>query len=653
MATLRLDEEQQRAAAAPEQRVRVLAGAGTGKTTTLVARARYLLGQGLRPQQLCIVTFTRKAAEELGRRIGPQGTGVVVGTIHSLGLRILRYERLGRPVADNRKQKQLILQALRDCGSKEPLAKVAAQVRRAKSFGSPYPLTIRAIGHRYEKLLDEYNLYDFDDLILRPRLLLLENELAGIKWATRFQHLLIDEAQDTSTVQWEMLECLTTPATNSYVVGDIGQSIYSWRGAEAEGMLARFSENVATYTIGKNYRSRQPILQVANRVLEGQSGAVTLELAREVATDPGVLAVYGTSVIDAVGGVLRGLGLQDGGPWNPTDVCVLARTHAVLGEVELACTAANIPYFLVGGLSFYERNEVLDILAHLEYAAGVDVPNALERIHNRPSRYLGAAWLAAVHAQGGWQQWERGGPQHLHWPHDYMARRAWELWDVCVRLRQFGSAAPAVAVVDYVLKEVGYAAWVRKDGVADAEQSEDNDVLDNLAVLREAASQRGTVAEFIAFADACRHRPQRVQGAGGVTLSTIHRAKGLEWPVVIVAGCEEGTLPHGKGNPNGEERRLYYVAVTRPMERLILAGSGTPSRYLRESCAVLGLVVPGLPPEGGSDGADVDASGTEGDADCGTAGEGNGDRTGAPDGGADRGDGPDGAGAGPGSTGDG
>src|SRR5262245_602194 len=373
MPTVTLDEEQQRAAAAPERRVRVLAGAGTGKTTTLVARARHLLAQGLHPRKLCVVTFTRRAAEELGRRIGPQGTGVLIGTIHALGLRILRYEKRGRPVADNRRQKQLILQAMRELNEKSPLAKIIALIHHTKNFGLAYPPALRAVGDRYDQLLGENNLWDFDDLILEPRRLLTGDELAAGRWRDRYSHLLIDEAQDTSTVQWELLECLTTDATHVYQVGDVGQSIYSWRGAESEGMLSRFGQDAVTYTIGKNYRSLSPILEVANRVLVGKPGAVVLEAARAPTTDAGVFGVYGTTTVQAVSAALQSIRER----WRPVDVAVLARTHAILGEAELACTQLQVPYFLVGGLSFYERAEVLDVLAHLDYAADVNRPAAL------------------------------------------------------------------------------------------------------------------------------------------------------------------------------------------------------------------------------------------------------------------------------------
>jgi DNA helicase II / ATP-dependent DNA helicase PcrA len=609
MATINLDEEQRAAASAPERFVRVLAGAGTGKTTTLVARVRYLVQQEqFDPRQLCVLTFSKRASEELARRCGPSATGAFIGTIHSLGYRVLQFEHLNRPVADPRKCRTYVLQAMRELGIKESLSLVYSRITRSRAFGQPYHPTLEECGRRYEELLhgEPTPQWDFDDLLLRPVQLLGEQEAARGRWASRYKHVLVDEAQDTSYVQWALIRYLVGLTTSVYIVGDVYQAIYTWRGADANGMLdgadARFlgpGEEFKTYTVGVNYRSYPTILRAANRTLEGKVGAVPLVPVRQDdGTDPIVSVVYEESVTGSATQALRSLGQPD---WH--SVVILGRTRAALGQAEASCVRLGIPYVVLGGSSFYERTEVRDVLAYLEYALDIQpVSDALERIYNRPSRYLGKVWFDALVAQGGWSQWEaitHGGGPDFRWPQRYMKDRADELRGICRHLRTFTPDIPAVDVIDYVLTNVGYKAWVRREGVAEAEATEDNDVEDNLDALRELA-EGYTLARFMGFVDVCRRMPKRVtQTDGAVVLSTIHRAKGLEWPIVIVVGLEEGILPHHRGDPEGEERRLYYVAVTRPMNRLVLALSGipaidavdenTPSRYVRETCETLGF----------------------------------------------------------------
>lgn len=605
--TIKLDDEQRAAASATERFVRVLAGAGTGKTTTLVARVRYLIQhEQYDPRHLCVLTFSRKAAEELARRCGPQATGAFIGTIHSLGYRVLQFEHLNRPVADERKRKSYVLQAMREYGIKESLSLVVSRIARARAFGQPYHPDLMEVGQRYEDLLhSEPNpQWDFDDLLLRPVQLLGERDEARGRWGSRFKHVLVDEAQDTSYVQWALIRYLVGMTTALYLVGDVYQAIYEWRGADAMGMLGgadqRFlapGESFTTYTVGLNYRSRPTITTVANRTLLGKPGAVPLVPVRDDHDAPIVSVVYEESIM---GAATRALEAVTGQPWH--EVVILGRTRAALGQCESACVRLGIPYVMLGGSSFYERSEVLDVLAYMQYALQIDVGDALDRMYNRPSRYLGKVWYDSLQGQGGWTRWEAAGPDGFRWPQRYMKDRADELGRICTALRRFTSDVPAQTVVDYVLDTVGYRAWVRREGVAEAEATEDNDLEDNLDALRD-LSEGYTLAAFLAFVDVCRRVPKRVQQAeGGVVLSTIHRAKGLEWPTVIVVGLEEGILPHHRGNPEGEERRLYYVAVTRPMDRLVLALSGIPacegtdeagpSRYVRETLEALGYFVP-------------------------------------------------------------
>jgi len=593
---LRLDDEQRAAAMAPERFVRVRAGAGTGKTTCLAARVRYLVqAQGVPPRDLCVVTFSKRAAEEIKRRVGTTAIDAQIGTIHSLGYRILQFERMGRPIADDRKRGTLVLRAIKATGCRDSLTYVKAKIGRARAFGVAYPANIAEVGYEYERILhDDEGLWDFDDLVLQPTALLASDPGRHQKWLRRYAHLIVDEAQDTSTCQWDLLEHLVGASTQLYIVGDPGQSIYTWRGATQDGMLesleTRFDQApFATYTISRNYRSRGQIITTANRVLHGKKEHVNVSQAREEGTPILPIVVGGTWERLLRHSFERSLGLLMAAKVPPTDVVVLGRTHAVLGECEAVCVGLGVPYVVAGGFSFYDRAEIKDVMAYLEYAAGLDRLASLERIYNRPSRYLGRVWLDSLQAQGGWPKWETSGPSAFRWSQRYMSERADELWSICCQLRRYSHDTRAAGILHYVLNgPVGYRNWVHKDGLAEQEESEDNDVDENLDSLVEGAGTR-TLGEFVAFVDQCRRHPKRVEtAAGSITLSTIHRAKGLEWPIVLLVGLEEDILPHHRGEPEGEERRLYYVAVSRARDALVLALSGDPeahdvSRYALET----------------------------------------------------------------------
>jgi len=617
--SLRLDDEQRAAATAVERFVRVRAGAGTGKTTCGVARVRYLVQVAdVRPRDICFITFSKRASEEIKHRVGSNGIDATIGTIHSLGYRILQFERMGRPVADDRKRSQYVLKAIKACGSRDSLQWTKAQIARARAFGVPYPPEVAEVGQSYENLLHADGLWDFDDLLLQPTMLLSQDQNVHDKWRRRFLHVLVDEAQDTSDVQWDLIEHLIGVGTNLYIIGDPGQSIYGWRGAARDGMLEaieqRFGQPFATYTLSQNYRSAGMILDAANRVLVGKKEHVAVQEARGDAVPVLPIIVGGTYHFSARETFRRALRVIVETGISLPDVVVLGRTHALLGECEAACVQLGVPYIVAGGFSFYDRTEIKDVMAYLEYAADVEREAALERFFNRPSRYLGKVWIEALQAQGGWVRWEQVGAKGFHWSQRYMGPRAAELWEICLALRKWGPQARALDVLTYVLDVVGYRAWMRDDGLTEAEASEDNDAEENLDALLAGAGDR-TVQDFVAFVDQCRRQPKRIQTAtGAVTLSTIHRAKGLEWPVVVLAGLEEGILPHKRGDAEGEERRLYYVGVSRARDALVLAVSGDPeadvegkpSRYVQESLAVLGItgVLPEI--EAGDDAVDAE-----------------------------------------------
>lgn len=275
------------------------------------------------------------------------------------------------------------------------------------------------------------------------------------------------------------------------------------------------------------------------------------------------------------------------------DVAVLNRTNAQMEPWEAACVAARVPYTVLGGFSFYSRTEVADVIAWMRVAflevddVGLEV--ALDRIYNRPSRYLGKVWREQLDGEGGWRPFLQGVPMRFHLA--YQARNADELREAIYALRRLPLAgASACDVVRHIVDgPLGYRSWAIKDGETSQITSEvDSLVSENLDAVIQGATRFPKLGDYLDFVDLCDARgPRRATGGSRVVLSTVHRAKGLEWPFVIVAGLCDGKLPHHLGMED-EERRLLYVAVTRAGDRVLLTGCAEPSRFL---CELVGLPV--------------------------------------------------------------
>ncbi len=626
-----LNDAQRRAVTAPEGPVLVVAGAGSGKTRVLTTRIAWLLGErGVHPGGILAYTFTNRAAREMRERVGKSvGEGRApfwIGTFHATGLKILRNDgeavgvKPGFSIFDTDDSVRLLKRVMgeRNIDPKQfaPNATRAVISRWKNDDTSPQQAAKQArsfVEEKYAELFEHYeaalrrcNALDFDDLILRTVHLLEEDEQVRGKYAERFRHVLVDEFQDTNPLQLLLVKLLSSCHGSVFAVGDDDQSIYSWRGARVENML-NFDEyfpGAETFRLEQNYRSSGHILAAANGVIahnkrrKGKNlwtadGDGDLLVEEEFADDEDEAARLVAIVrAETAAGCDRG------------DVTVLYRTNAQSRVLEDALRRAHLPYQVVGSLQFYERKEVRDLLAYLKLVANPADAVAVQRVINVPKRKLGdttVGRLLDLAAAAGLTPGEAAADAGLLEREIAPAacRRVREFFAMTTRWRmQATGGLPVHEVLKAILKDTGYLGHLEQDEPETAEGRAENVAeLVNAAGAFHEQSGGGTVEQYLEQV-ALVADPDSIQdGEGTVRLMTVHTAKGLEFPVVVIAGCEDDILPHinSRDDEAGleEERRLFYVALTRARRRVYLLHAarrrrfGTwqdslPSRFLAE-----------------------------------------------------------------------
>jgi DNA helicase-2/ATP-dependent DNA helicase PcrA len=629
-----MNPEQREAVLATEGPVLVLAGAGSGKTRVLTHRIAYLIGHcGIAPEAILAVTFTNKAAGEMRERVnkllGEGGAGVWLATFHSTCVRILRSEigHLGRSrgfvVYDESDSLSLVQEAMRRHGLDPKGADArrlrwridqwknvgdlpAAAAERARDIEARQSAEVYAT---YQRLLAEANALDFGDLLLLTVDLFDRFPNVLRHYQERWQYLLIDEYQDTNRVQYRLVRQLAALHGNVCVVGDPQQSIYGWRGADVNNILdfERDNPGARTVKLVRNYRSSQEILSGAGAVVEKNRGS-PLQLIAERGKGERIVLYEARDERDEGQYVARRIleEVRDGGR-KYGDCAVFYRTNAQSRPIEEELLKYDVPYVVVGGVRFYDRAEVKDVLCYLRAVVNPADAAALARIANRPARGIGDTTLERAQdlARTRGVSFEEG--MRLFAASDAAGRTRPKLVAFLELLdalrREVAQLAPADAIAA-ALKRSGYLLALERENTPEAESRVEN--------LRElVASAEDFSADSAEIADAARTPLERFldqvalvsdldsaeMRSDRVSLMTVHSAKGLEFPVVFVAGLEEGVFPHQAAARDGrdieEERRLCYVAMTRAMERLTLSYArerrrygqhtyGSPSRFLRE-----------------------------------------------------------------------
>lgn len=561
----------------------ILAGAGSGKTKTLTHRIANLVRHGVMPEEILALTFTNKAAREmrerLSRLLGVPNNYVFMpwmGTFHSICVKILRIEAneagLDRNfvIYDADDRTALIRRVMRGLKIGDKMLKpkmVESAISRAKNDGVapdeylatayyPNQRNIALIYAEYEKERKKAKAVDFDDLLVEVARLLNDKVEVRERWQGRFRHILIDEYQDTNRIQYEMLRLLVNKERNICVVGDDWQSIYSWRGADFTNILnfERDFPGAKVIKLEENYRSTQNILDASQKVIMKNTQRSDKALfTRAGAGAPVNIKKLRDEQAEAqwVAGQIK----QSGRPL--ADFAVLYRTNAQSQAFERAFMAEQIAYKLIGGVRFYDRKEIKDILAYLHLIVNPDDTVALARIINVPKRGIGETSLQRILA---------GDLGSL----SARARKTYD--DFCQTLQswreKWRSGLGAADLVEMVLRDTNYRSSLNDDKLKLEER------LENLTVLVGEAGAYESLEDFLADAALMSSADETAKG-NAVTLMTLHAAKGLEFPVVFLVGMEEGLLPHVRSaeadeSEIEEERRLTYVGMTRAMEELWL-----------------------------------------------------------------------------------
>ena len=620
----------------------VIAGAGSGKTRVLTFRMAHLMQQGVDAFNILALTFTNKAAREMKHRIATlvgasEAKNLWMGTFHSVFAKLLRVEghRLGYPnnftIYDTQDSQRLISSIIKEMGLDTELYKYKQIQNRISSYKNSL-ITVKAyfnnpelmetdamakrprLGEIYQNYVERCfraGAMDFDDLLLKTNELLTRFPDVLARYQDRFKYILVDEYQDTNHSQYLIVKALADRYQNICVVGDDAQSIYSFRGANISNILnfQKDYDGVAMYRLEQNYRSTQTIVEAANTVISHNKN----QIDKKVWTDnePGQPITVHRSPTDAEEGRFVASSIwetQHQEHKKPSDFAVLYRTNAQSRAIEDALRKRDIPYKIFGGLSFYQRKEIKDVLAYLRLIVNPQDEEAFKRIINFPARGIGDATIDKLTLAADQQQISLFDvltrlDQGLLAVHGGTRNKLEEFARMIQSFQVLEKQLDAFELAAQVVKKTGLLLEFKKDGtpegVAKMENIEEllNGIKDFVEGQQEIADARGALTEFLEDVALATDMDRDMDGEDRVALMTIHLAKGLEFPVVYIVGLEEDLFPSAMSmntrSELEEERRLFYVALTRAEQKAYLTYAQTryrwgklvdaePSRFIEE-----------------------------------------------------------------------
>ncbi len=608
-----LNEQQREAVITTEGAVLVLAGAGSGKTRVLTTRAAYLIEKGVRPANILALTFTNKAAAEMKARISAiaaDAGDMWVSTFHAMCAKLLRIEgeHLGYApsftIYDSGDTLTVVKDILKELDvSKDAIEPrtVRAMISKAKN-ASVSPASFKEVYGdgdtvkytswvyaRYEDRLRASNAMDFDDLLLKTLLLFDEYPDVLEKYQRRFAYIMVDEYQDTNTVQYQIVRLLAMSRGNLFVVGDDDQSIYGWRGADISNIL-NFEKDfpgARVIRLEQNYRSHQGILDAANGVIRHNSGRMGKELWSSITTGQKPLEFEAESDLEEAQFVAEKVAsLLREGKYTASDIAVLYRVNSQSRVLENKLKERGVPYVIYGGQSFYERKEIKDLLAYLNLLCNPDADLCFMRAIGVPKRGIGDVSLGKLYTAA--QNQHRSLYDLCHDIGNLLPKKTAEALNGFVRIlddiRSRMAGQTVLETVELLFEASGLREAMQTDTTPEGRMR-----LLNIEEFFKSVSdfEKDTPAPhslegflersaLISDVDAVGEEEDKIM------LMTLHSAKGLEFPIVFIVGIQEGLLPHQMSLSDGndeEERRLCYVGMTRAKKRLYLTWSAT--RYVR------------------------------------------------------------------------
>ncbi|OGN06356.1 MAG: hypothetical protein A3B86_04585 [Candidatus Yanofskybacteria bacterium RIFCSPHIGHO2_02_FULL_38_22b] len=639
-----LNEKQIEAVKITDGPVLVISGPGSGKTRCLTHRVAYLIYQGILPENILAVTFTNKASGEMRERVekllgspsasstsseqassGRFMTTPQIGTFHSIGLKILRNEapqlgyRRNFTVFDEDDQLGLLKRVMGDLeidaksfNPKIILYKISElktqlifpENHEPKDY---YSEILAKIYKKYQQELKDLNAVDFDDLIVLPVKIFKQNSETLTKYQEMWKYILVDEYQDTSHDQYVLISLLAQKYRNLFCIGDDAQSIYQFRRADIRNIL-NFQKDypeAKVVMLEQNYRSTKNIITAAQEIISKNKNQIQKSLWTENNHGEKILVAETINERHEAGFVISRMEDLMKSGLGAKDFAVLYRTHAQSRAIEEALIMSGFPYQIIGGLKFYERKEIKDILAYLKLVVNPTDSLALERIYNVPTRGIGKSIIEKVRNNS-----EKNIVAALAVSlesKNLPPRQLTAVTDFHKLLTDIGEISEKKnlrEIIKYIIKKINYEDYLREFSLSktgDYENLEDR--MENLKELQTVASKyddlsgKEGVEKFLEEVALLQHTDKLRNDPDRITLMTIHASKGLEFPVVFIIGMEEGLFPHSRTtyNPHEleEERRLCYVAITRAKDHLILTytkyrrifGSSSatlPSRFIGE-----------------------------------------------------------------------
>lgn len=612
-----LNSRQQEAVRQLEGPLLILAGAGSGKTSTMTHRIAHMLEEGISPYSILAVTFTNKAAREMRERVeelaGDRAGSMWIMTFHAMCLRILRVypEEAGYEpnfvIYDGTDQKTLVKNILKENGISDRefapqylLAVISDQKEKGvdpeqyrETMENNYKTkAIYLVYREYQKRLRQNNAMDFDDILLNTVKLFERNEEILLRYQERFQYIMVDEYQDTNHIQYRLIRQLADRHRNLCVVGDDDQCIYQWRGADIRNILDFESDfpEAKVIKLEQNYRSKGNILDAAYSVIRNNRGRKSKRLWTDRDSGEKLRYYRADNDHEEAAYVARQIGHMNRGGRPLTDFAILYRTNAQSRLFESALSREGIPYRVLSGMRYYDRKEIKDIMCYMRLVVNPKDDLSMRRIVNEPKRGMGDKTVEKV--MGFAAVKNKSLLEALSDPEvqDTLPGKAYdrirELTDCLNLCRQERANLKVSDIYDRLLTKTGYLPALEETGTVEAEGRIEN-LMEFKSVIYdyEKGTENPTIEEFMEQLTLAAEVDNYDEHQDTVTLMTMHSAKGLEFPVVFLPGLEDGLFPGNKAfdDPSGmeEERRLCYVGMTRAKELLFLSSAEERTRYGR------------------------------------------------------------------------